>query len=232
MSKLPTEFVDLDELKVAYTQYGSGRNLLLLHGNSGSKRMFEQYQLKYFSAFHTYAIDSRGHGQSRSRDKELSIRQISDDVIRFCKAKEIGEAAVIGYSDGGNIALFLAKNAPEVFTKVITISPNTLVSGTTDESLKLFRNMMKTMKLFHMRKSLMRFELMMRDFGISDEELADIHTKMVILYAEREMIKEEHIQHIASLIPNAQLIKITNCSHMSICRSPEAVRVMQEFLTA
>ncbi len=230
MSKLPTEYVDLGDIRVAYTQNGSGKDLLLLHGNSENKGMFEQYQLEHFASFHTYALDSRGHGQSRSKDKELSIKQISEDVIGFCKAKGISEAAVIGYSDGGNIALFLAKNAPEVFTKVIAISPNTLVSCTTDESLQLFRNMMKPMRFFHMKKSLMRFELMMHDIGISDEELAGIRTRMAILYAEREMIKEEHIQHIASLIPNTQLTKIGNCSHMSICRSAEAVRVMQEFL--
>ncbi|MBP8856926.1 MAG: hypothetical protein KBG60_02845 [Anaerolineaceae bacterium] len=35
MSKLQTEFVSLDDIQVAYCQHGSGKALILLHGNSG-----------------------------------------------------------------------------------------------------------------------------------------------------------------------------------------------------
>jgi len=235
MSRLPTEYVDLDDLRLAYCQNGSGPALILLHGNSESKAIFSKYQTEYFSAFHTYALDSRGHGESKSKDKKLSIEQISDDVIKFCRAKGIKEAVVIGYSDGGNIALFLAKKAPQLFTKLLAISPNTLVSGTTDDSLLLFKRIIKLMTFlskvgFNFEKYLMSFDLMMHDIGLSDDDLKSIKTKVKIIYAEKDMIKEDHINDIAAAIPGCELEKVMGCTHMSITNNLDAIKIMQEYM--
>jgi hypothetical protein len=158
--------------------------------------MFAGYQLSRFRDFRTWALDSRGHGQSRSKDSSLSIGQFADDVIRFCAKAGIRTASVIGYSDGGNIAIFLAARAPELFPRIVAVSPNYLVSGTTEEGLRIFRAMRKTAVLlgrlgFDTRKQVMRCDLMLRDIGISEEELRGIRTRMKILYAEKDLIKED-----------------------------------------
>jgi phosphatidylglycerol lysyltransferase len=235
MSKLPTEFVDLPDLHIAYTQYGSGQTLLLLHGNSESKGIFKEYQTTHFPMFHTFALDSRGHGESKSIDDEYTIDQYSNDVINFCKSKGIHEAYVIGYSDGGNIALFLAKKAPELFTRLIAISPNYLVSGTTDDGLRLIKRLNKIVIVFdkigfNFKKSLMRFNLMLTDIGITDDELISIQTDMKIIYAEHDMIKETHLQQLAELIPNATLDKVNDCNHMTVLNKPEAIDIMKNYL--
>ena len=54
MSSLKTKYLELTDIKIAYREYGEGPNLILLHGNSGSKSMFRDYQLKYFRDFHTF----------------------------------------------------------------------------------------------------------------------------------------------------------------------------------
>jgi pimeloyl-ACP methyl ester carboxylesterase len=235
MSKLTTEYLDLPDIRIAYCQHGAGRPLILLHGNSGSKSTFTDFQLVHFSEFHTFALDSRGHGQSRSQDDAYSIEQFSEDVIRFCQAKAIPAADVIGYSDGGNIALWLACKAPELFPHLIAISPNTLVSGTTDGTLRTIRQTRKIMAFlnrigFNLKKPIMRFDLMLHDIGLSDDDLRGIRTRVKILYAEKDMIKEEHIQQIAGLIPQASLSKIADCTHLTIVKSEEALRVMEAFL--
>ena len=130
MEKLPTEYLDLGDVRIAYREHGAGPALILLHGNSASKAMFSKYQTVHFATFRTIAVDSRGHGETVSIDTQYSIHQYSEDVIGLCRAKGISQAFVIGYSDGGNIALFLAKNAPDIFKKIVAISPNYLVSGT------------------------------------------------------------------------------------------------------
>jgi pimeloyl-ACP methyl ester carboxylesterase len=156
-------------------------------------------------------------------------------VINFCKAKAIDEAYVIGYSDGGNIALFLAKKAPELFTRLIAISPNYLVSGTTEDGLRLIKRLYKIMRFlgrigFNFKKSLMRFNLMLTDIGITDDELKSIRTAMKIIYAEHDMIKETHLQQLAELIPNATLEKVKDCNHMTILNKPEAIDIMKNYL--
>lgn len=235
MRELHTEFVPLDDIQIAYRQYGSGKALILLHGNSGSKAMFKNHQLKHFADFHNYAIDSRGHGQSRSQDSSLSINQFADDVIRFCKALQIKQAYVIGHSDGGNIALFLAKKAPELFPRLVAISPNYLVSGTTDPTLKTFNRIYKVLKFLDragisMRKTIMRFDLMLQDIGITEEELQSIQTDIRILYAEKDLVKEEHVMRLAGLIPGSTLQKIQGCNHVTILSNPQAIQVMRSWL--
>ncbi len=235
MKKLPTRYLELEDIRIAYRTYGSGPDLILLHGNSGSKGMFAGYQLSRFRDFRTWALDSRGHGQSRSKDSSLSIGQFADDVIRFCAKAGIRTASVIGYSDGGNIAIFLAARAPELFPRIVAVSPNYLVSGTTEEGLRIFRAMRKTAVLlgrlgFDTRKQVMRCDLMLRDIGISEEELRGIRTRMKILYAEKDLIKEDHILRLTGLIPGSSLSKIPRCTHLSICGQEEAVEAMRGFL--
>ena len=240
MARLQTEYVDLGDIRMAYCQMavshaGSGRILLLLHGNSGSKRLFKSYQLKHFSMFHTIAVDSRGHDQSRSNDDRLTYDQISEDILRFCQVKGIQEAYVIGYSDGGNVALLLAKKAPLMFPRIVAISLNYLVSGITDNALRFLQRILNVMTFFqkigfNLKKHQMRFELMMHDIGITEEELRSIQAGVKIIYAENDLIKEDHLQELAALIPNASLSKIKGCNHFTIMHNEEAIAIMKAYL--
>lgn len=235
MEKLSREYLDLGNVKIAYCEHGTGPVLILLHGNSESKAIFSQYQREHFKMFCTIALDSRGHGESISDDTQYSIRQYSEDVIRFCKAKGIDQASVIGYSDGGNIALFLAKDAPDIFKKVVAISPNYLVSGTTDGTLAFFKASVGILKFLGKlglptRKALMRFDLMLTDIGISTEELSRIQTNMLILYAEKDLIKEDHILEMGRLIPSAAVKKIARCNHLNIYTRQEAIEEIRNHL--
>jgi pimeloyl-ACP methyl ester carboxylesterase len=235
MGKLNTQYVSLVDVRIAYREHGSGQTLILLHGNSESKRVFSRYQQVYFNMFRTIAIDSRGHGETISNDTQYSIGQYSQDVIDLCRAKGITQAYVIGYSDGGNIALLLAKKRPEIFTRIVAISPNYLVSGTTDGWLRFFTAVATIMRFLGRlglptKKAIMRFDLMLNDIGITAEELRSIQTSLRILYAERDMIKEEHINEIGRLIPGASTKKIMHCNHMTIFYRKDAIQDIRQYL--
>lgn len=235
MTNLKTQFLSLPDIKIAYCESGSGPNLLLLHGNSESKKLFKRYQTEFFTDFHTYALDSRGHGQSRSVDTAYTIPQFCQDVIRFCEKKGIRKTHLVGYSDGGNIALLLARDAPMLFDRVVAISPNYLASGSEERFLEAITREYQRMIRFNKwgwpnRKKIMRYDLMLNDIGISAEELQKITTGMKILYAEKEMIKEEHIREIAELIPNTELERIDGCNHMNILNQPGTVSAIREYL--
>jgi pimeloyl-ACP methyl ester carboxylesterase len=237
MVKLTTKFQDLGDVKIAYTEHGTGPALILLHGNSESKAIFSGYQQVHFKAFRTLALDSRGHGETLSQDERYTIEQYANDVIAFCRAKRLERAFVIGYSDGGNIALFLAKKEPELFPKIVAISPNYLVSGTSDGALRLFRAIAWVTRILGKlglptRKALLRLDLMLTDIGISAEELGGIRTSMRFLYAEKDLIKEEHILEMVRLVPGATVRKIAGCNHMNILNQQEAIEDMQAYLSA
>jgi phosphatidylglycerol lysyltransferase len=165
MGKLSTKYIDVGDARIAYREHGTGPTLILLHGNSQSKGIFSKYQRVHFKMFRTIAIDSRGHGETISNDTRYSISQYSEDVIGLCRTKGIAQVVVTGYSDGGNIALFLAKKEPRVFKKIVAISPNYLVSGITDGALRFFRVTAKILRLLEglglpTKKAIMRADLM------------------------------------------------------------------------
>jgi phosphatidylglycerol lysyltransferase len=232
---LKIEHLKLDDINIAFTQYGKGSNLLLLHGNSGNKKFYKQYQIEHFAQYHSFALDSRGHGHSQSKDAALSYKQQSVDVLNFCKAKGITKTSVIGYSDGGNLALWLAVKAPGIFTKVVAISPNTQASGSTEAASCAIRKALETMKLlrkfgFPNKNQIMRFELMLTDTGITDEDLQSIKTNVMILYAENDMITEEHILHISNQIPGSQVKKVNVCNHFTIPFQSETIMTIRDYL--
>ncbi len=235
MGKLSTAYVDLTDIKLAYREYGSGPTVILLHGNSENKKIFQKHQLMYFAEYRTIAVDSRGHGQSTSNDSEYSIKQNADDIVRLCQAKGIKESYVIGYSDGANIALILAFIAPQIFKKVLAISPNYLVSGTKEGYLRLTKVMINILEFlrkcgFHTQKAVMRFMLMLKDIGITDAELNSIQTSLKVLYAENDVIKEEHIKRIGYLVPHSTTRMIKKCNHMTILNKAETMDEIKEYL--
>ena len=229
------KYLELDNAKIAYYEYGSGENLLLIHGNLQNKSVFKKHQKVYFNNFHTFAIDSRGFGQSISKEGNYSIEQYSEDIINFCKKLGINKTYVIGFSDGGNICLFLAKKHPELFTKIVAISPNYLASGLTDETLSL---QSKGYKLFlflqkiklPMKKVIKKWELMMKDIGITDNDLGNINANMIIIYAENDLIKEDHILKMVELIKNCKVKKIKNSTHTNIINKEKTIKEIIEFI--
>jgi len=71
---------------------------------------------------------------------------------------------------------------------------------------------------------------MLTDTGITDADLQGIKTNIMILYAEKDMITEEHILQISSQIPGGQVKKIFACNHLSIPFQSETIQVMQSYL--
>lgn len=75
------------------------------------------------------AVDQRGFGESTYKNKCSSLREWAEDLVEFCKIKNIKECTAIGWSFGGGVSMKLAEIAPELVTKLIltcTVPHNSL----------------------------------------------------------------------------------------------------------
>ena len=81
-----------------------------------------------------------------------------------------------------------------------------------------------------MKKVISKWELMMKDIGIADNDLKDIKTNMLIIHAENDLIKEEHILRMKELIKGCKLKKIKNSTHSDIINKEETINEIMEFL--
>lgn len=117
------------DIKLYYTEEGSGTPLILLHGN-GEDGSYFVHQIKYFkNRYRVIALDTRGHGQSPRGEKPFTIRQFAEDLHDFMDEKGIGKAHILGFSDGGNIALVFALKYPERVDHLVLNGANLDASG-------------------------------------------------------------------------------------------------------
>lgn len=112
-----------------YEEFGYGFPLILLHGN-GEDHMYFKYQIEYFSReYRVIAIDTRGHGRSPRGDGEFTLSRFADDLYMFMTAHGIEKAHILGFSDGGNIALIFALRHPDMVESLILNGANIDPSG-------------------------------------------------------------------------------------------------------
>ena len=71
------------DIKLNFIEKGSGKPLVLLHGNGGSLDCFKN-QIEYFSKYYrVIALDTRGHGNSPRGSAPFTIEQFSEDLKCF-----------------------------------------------------------------------------------------------------------------------------------------------------
>jgi len=106
--------ININDLKIAYNQYGSGNvTLLFIHGSYIDQTYWAD-QVKYFEQeYNVVTIDLAGHGKS-GRDRELwNVEILADDVVDFIKKLGLKNIILIGHSLAGNIILHVATKYPD-----------------------------------------------------------------------------------------------------------------------
>ena len=108
---------------MAYLRAGeSGPGVLLLHGWSAFKEIW--WSTLQALAPHVRALtpDMPGHGETPLLGS-VRMSQIAERVTRFCAAQGLDQVALIGHSMGGNVALELALDYPELVSRLILVDP-------------------------------------------------------------------------------------------------------------
>jgi pimeloyl-ACP methyl ester carboxylesterase len=101
-----TRQIKVGDLDIAYLEAGEGTPLLLLHGGLATAKMsWGDAQPRLSSRYRVLAPDSRGHGGTSNPSDRLSYDQMADDVAGFIDALGIEKPILVGYSDGGQVAL-------------------------------------------------------------------------------------------------------------------------------
>lgn len=129
-ARLQTGMLEHHGAKIKYVVYGSGEPVLLLHGGLSNKlSWFSQLPWLVEKGRQVILIDTRGHGESTSGHAELNYQTFADDTRQVLDQLKIQRTDIIGWSDGGIIALILGLEAPHRVNKIVAISANFHPSG-------------------------------------------------------------------------------------------------------
>ena len=218
-----------------YIEKGQGEPLILLHGNGENCDYFAGQMDAFAQHFHVYALDTRGHGKTPRGDTPFSIRQFADDLLGFMDAHDIDKAHILGFSDGGNIAMIFAMKYPERVDKLILDGANLDAKGVKRSVQIPIEIGWRFAKCFagksdEARRNAEMLGLMVNDPNVRPEELSAIRAETLVIAGNKDMIKDEHTRLIARSIKDSRLV-ILKGNHFIANKCPDAFnRAVLDFL--
>jgi pimeloyl-ACP methyl ester carboxylesterase len=239
----PTPFIgstriELGDITMYFEAHGAGEPLILLHGGFGSADIWAN-QIPVFSE-HYYVItpDSRAQGRTTDSDAPISYHLMAEDIIHLMDYLGISSAYIVGWSDGGDIGIDLAIHHPDRVRALVAFGANISPDGYQDSFLDYVRNvtvddikLMVGNKYLEMMPDSARLPIILEKIrtlyltepNFTPEELATTTTPTLILDGQNEaVIRLDHPQKIAKLIPDAQLVILQNAGHSAVTEDPSA----------
>ena len=200
-------YIQLNSQIICYEKTGEGSPVILIHGNSEDHHIFDQL-VEVMQADHTiYAMDSRGHGESAT-PKEYHYDDMASDVINLIKALDIEKPYIIGYSDGGIVALLVAMRASKRIGGIVCCGANLTPAGLHHKAIREIKRQYKETKD-------PRTLLMLEEPNIPVASLKSISVPAMIIAGEHDLVKERETVKIAQNIPNSELLIIKGENHSS-----------------
>ena len=133
---LPTKFLDVNGIRLAYSETGSGPLVIYAHGLTGSRANDRRLGLLDLSPVaanhHLITYDARGHGESgaSANSADYAFPALANDLLaladRFSPAQPV---SVIGSSMGTATILHAVVKAPERFHRLVLTAPPTAWEG-------------------------------------------------------------------------------------------------------
>jgi pimeloyl-ACP methyl ester carboxylesterase len=153
-------------------------------------------------------FDQQGHGRTPDTTREMSYEQFADDAAALLRALQVERAAVMGYSQGGGVALQLSIRHPSLVDKLVSMSATyrkdgwypsvpEAISGLRAEAFartgveKVFYAHTPDVRAFDAYLQKMKV-LNMDDQNISDDQMRSISAKTMVIVGDADGVKPEH----------------------------------------
>src|SRR5881394_150304 len=120
-------YLPINGLKLYYEVYGDlGKSktapLLLIPGAFLSADSMRPWVAAFAAKRPVIVFDQQGHGRTADTSRKMSYEQFGDDAAALLRALKVERADVMGYSQGGGVALQLALRHPTLVGKLVTLS--------------------------------------------------------------------------------------------------------------
>jgi pimeloyl-ACP methyl ester carboxylesterase len=179
--------------------------LVLLHGGIGSSEMFASL-LPQLTGRQVVAVDLPGHGSTPGDDRPIAPELYASDVADLID----GQADVLGYSLGGEVALRLALQQPEKVRRLVLVSVSYSRAGNFPEVIAAMdamtadaADMMRQSPAYaHYERVAPRNEWHTLVAKTADalkvdydwgEEVDELQPRTLLVYADADSIRPDHI---------------------------------------
>lgn len=241
--------VDVGGAKIHYATYGvaDGPPVVLLHGGLGNAAHWGSQMPVLVDKFHVIAIDSRGQGKSTKTKATITYDLMASDVVAVMDKLAIKRAAIVGWSDGGEVALLLGIHYPDRVEKLFALGVNYDAQGSKPRGSRsatfaqyAVRCRADYVRLTKPQNPDRAWDLLVdsllplwrEPMSLKREQLPTIKAPTLIADGEHdEVIVVDQEREMAQLIPGAKLVVWPEASHFAMWQDPDEVNAaLRDFL--
>ncbi|MEG3630782.1 alpha/beta fold hydrolase [Streptomyces poriticola] len=242
-------YVELPGVRTWYETDGAGDPLVLLHGGLCTNETWGAQRADLADRFRLFLPERRGHGHTADVDGPLTYEDMARDTIDLLETLVDGPAHLVGWSDGGIVALLVAIARPDLVHKVVAMSANFLPAPQSSAApqmldavapdapdLAVFREPYESVSPdgpAHWPVVVGKLVDMFRtEPTLSPEDLARISAPTLVLAGDDDLVTLEHTIALYRAIPRSELAVVPGTSHTLPFEKPgEVNRLILDFLT-
>ncbi len=243
------EYVDIDGrptwVETRGRPPGEAEPLLLLHGGlTDSDLVLDAIGGPLAERFAVVAYDRRGHGRTADTEAPFHYADMADEVVSVLERVVGGPAHLVGWSDGGVVALHVALRRPDLVRRLVLVGVNFHVDGMRplelDEGSALVARITAAYgehspdgpehfeTFFGKSVAMVTAEPMM-----TRADVARVSAPTLVLVGDDDIVDLGHTCALYESLPAGQLAVVPGASHLVLAEKPaEVARLVTEFLAA
>jgi pimeloyl-ACP methyl ester carboxylesterase len=182
--------------------------LLLIPGSFMATDSMKQWASAFVADRPVVVFDQQGHGRTADTSRPMSYEQFGDDAAALLHGLGIERADVMGYSQGGGVALQLALRHPQLVSKIVIMSATyrqdgwhpSVMQGLQGLSADVFANTPVAEAFRQHTADPEAFDayvgkmkvLGIEDQNISDAQMRSFPAKTMVVVGDADAVRHEH----------------------------------------
>lgn len=220
---------DIHGLHMYYEEAGAGPPLVLLHGGGSTAQTTFGKILPILARTHrVIAPEQQGHGHTPELDRPLSFEQMADDTAALLERLDIHDADILGFSNGGMVALQIALRHPRLVHRLIICSGFYARDGVIPQLAEAWRQPPDASKMPAALRDaylaaaphpdLARFVgktiAMLQTFtDIPEAALQSIAVPTLVMVGDHDVIRVEHALRLSRIVAHGDLAVFPSSNH-------------------
>ena len=236
------EYINLRDHQVYnYEWDNDGEAVVLLHGGLSKTSSWDYLMVPPLEdEFHVFAYDRTGHGFTGDQPGSLHFEFQCQEAIAYLEDVVKEPAHLIGYSDGGIIALMVAIKRPELVKSIVAIGANyhysaplkDFLEARVSEEDQAEYNLISPDAPHTLLEKIKRMnEIWTTEPDISLREIVSIQCPVLVMAGDDDVIAHDHTISLYEALPLGQLAVIPGTSHGLVKEKPALlIAVIMQFL--
>jgi len=223
----PGHWAEVNGHRMYYETSGSGRPLLLLHGGGNTIHGSFAKQLDVFAETHLIiAPEQIGHGHTPDVKGPLTYARMASDTAALLVTLKLKDVDVVGWSDGGIVALILAVQHPELVRRVAVSGANFAPEGYLADDLRQMRARdVEVPSTLDARLNHLWATSPTKD-ELSPALLSRVHRRVLVMVGDHDAIQLDHTIALYRALPDARLCILPGTGHGTFIQRPEWVNAI------